>query len=297
MADPDYEKLGAFYLGRPYDAEADELGPQPFLYDAKDLTTHAVILGMTGSGKTGLAVTLLEEAAIDGIPIIAIDPKGDLPNLMLTFPQLRPEDFRPWISEADAARKGRSPDEHAKATADLWRNGLGEWDQKPARIGRFAKASERVIYTPGSRAGVPVSALGSFAPPRSGDGRGRETRARDERGVGVVGPARYRCRSDPQPRAHPPFESLPARLGSGPGPRPADADPPDPGSADRTRRRPRPRQLLPAEGSLRTGDDAEQSARVAGLRGVDRGPASRHAEDPLRPEGTATLDLLDRAPQ
>jgi hypothetical protein len=161
----DYEKLGAFYLGRRYDFETDEVQPEPILYDAKDLTTHAVCVGMTGSGKTGLGVVLLEEALIDGIPVIAIDPKGDLGNLMLTFPKLRPEDFEPWIDEGEAARAGRTKSEHARFTADLWKKGLGKWDQKPARISKFAKSAERTLYTPGSRVGNPISVLKSFAAP------------------------------------------------------------------------------------------------------------------------------------
>jgi hypothetical protein len=120
---------------------------------------------MTGSGKTGLGITLLEEAAIDGLPVIAIDPKGDLGNLLLTFPRLRPADFRPWIDEGEATRQGRTPDEHARATATLWRDGLAEWGQSPARITRFAGAVDRVIYTPGSHAGRPLSVLGSLAAP------------------------------------------------------------------------------------------------------------------------------------
>ncbi len=161
----DYEKLGAFYLGRRHDVESDQSQPEPILYDAKDLTTHAVCVGMTGSGKTGLGVVLLEEALIDGIPVIAIDPKGDLGNLMLTFPKLRPEDFEPWIDAGEAARAGRSPGEHARFTAELWKKGLAEWDQKPARIAKFAKSAERTLYTPGSRIGNPISVLKSFAAP------------------------------------------------------------------------------------------------------------------------------------
>ena len=161
-----YEKLGAFYLGRPYSLDSQESdSTQPLLYDSKDLTTHAVCVGMTGSGKTGLGVTLIEEAAIDGIPVIAIDPKGDLGNLLLTFPSLRAEDFRPWIDEADAARQGRTSDEHARWTADLWRQGLKDWGQSAARIGLFEGAVERTIYTPGSQTGVPISVLDSFAKP------------------------------------------------------------------------------------------------------------------------------------
>ena len=143
-----YEKLGAFYLGRRYDLAANRVASdEALLYDAKDLCTHAVIVGMTGSGKTGLAVTLLEEAAIDGIPIIAIDPKGDLGNLLLTFPSLDAASFRPWIDEAEAARRGHTPDAEAQAVADRWRAGLAEWDQAPDRIECFDDAAATEIYT------------------------------------------------------------------------------------------------------------------------------------------------------
>src|SRR5436853_1208716 len=108
-----YEKLGAFYLGRPYDAARGEAAPAPLLYDSRDLLTHAVSVGMTGSGKTGLCLSLVEEAAIDGVPVIAIDPKGDVSNLLLTFPRLRPEDFRSWIDEDEARRAGVTPDAFA----------------------------------------------------------------------------------------------------------------------------------------------------------------------------------------
>jgi len=162
----DYEKLGVFYLGRRFDPRAGRaLAGEPLLYDAKDLVTHAVIVGMTGSGKTGLAISLIEEAAIDGIPVIAIDPKGDLGNLLLAFPELAPADFRPWVDPAEAAREHRTPDEQAAELARRWREGLAEWDQDPERVARFAAAAERVIYTPGSTAGRPLAALRSFAPP------------------------------------------------------------------------------------------------------------------------------------
>src|SRR6476620_12310822 len=120
----DFEKLGVFYLGREYDLKGKASKERLLLYDSKDLVTHAVCVGMTGSGKTGLCISLLEEAAIDNIPAIIIDPKGDLTNLLLTFPDLKPEDFRPWINENDAARKGVSSDEYATQQADLWRTGL-----------------------------------------------------------------------------------------------------------------------------------------------------------------------------
>lgn len=162
----DYEKLGTFYLGREYDLRNKELQDELVLYDSKDLVTHGVVLGMTGSGKTGLCMALLEEAIIDGIPAVIIDPKGDIANLMLTFPDLKGEDFRPWINEDDAAKKGKTPDEFAQAQADMWRKGLGDWGQSPDRIQKLRDAAEVTIYTPGSNAGIPVSILSSLdAPP------------------------------------------------------------------------------------------------------------------------------------
>jgi len=162
----DYERLGAFYLGREYDLATKELQDELVLYDSKDLVTHGVVLGMTGSGKTGLCIALLEEAAIDGIPAIIIDPKGDIANLMLAFPELRGEDFRPWINEEDATRKGKSPDEFAQAQADLWKKGLGEWGQDGGRVRKFTECVDINVFTPGSNAGLPVSILSSFeAPP------------------------------------------------------------------------------------------------------------------------------------
>jgi len=160
----DFERLGSFYLGRLL-RDDGSVGPEPLLYEAKDLTTHAVCLGMTGSGKTGLCVSLLEEAGLDGIPALAIDPKGDLGNLLLTFPSLSPEEFRPWIDETEAARAGRSPEEHAVATAEHWRRGLAESGQDGARIRRLRESADLALYTPGSRAGRPLSVLRSLAAP------------------------------------------------------------------------------------------------------------------------------------
>ncbi|MBN2420592.1 MAG: DUF87 domain-containing protein [Deltaproteobacteria bacterium] len=161
----DFEKLGLFYLGKEYDLETGGLREKPVLYESKDLTTHAVCVGMTGSGKTGLCISLLEEALIDGIPAIVIDPKGDICNLLLTFPDLRPEDFRPWINESDARNKGLSPDEYARKQADLWGKGLSQWGQGRDRIDRLKNAGEIKIYTPGSSAGNRVSVMKSFAAP------------------------------------------------------------------------------------------------------------------------------------
>lgn len=161
----DFEKLGVFYLGRPYDLRDKKPKDGLLLYDSKDLVTHAVCVGMTGSGKTGLCLALLEEGVIDGIPAIVIDPKGDLANLLLTFPDLKPEDFAPWINEDDAQKKGLSATDYAAQQAALWEKGLADWGQDRARIKRLRDAAEFRIYTPGSNAGIPVSVLKSFATP------------------------------------------------------------------------------------------------------------------------------------
>lgn len=161
----DFEKLGLFYLGREYDLETGKTADTPVLYDSRDLVTHAVCVGMTGSGKTGLCIGLLEEALLDGVPVIAIDPKGDLGNLLLTFPGLSGAEFRPWIDEEEARRAGSTPEAFAAAQAETWSKGLAQWGQDGRRIQRLRDAADFAIYTPGSRAGLPVSVLSSFAEP------------------------------------------------------------------------------------------------------------------------------------
>jgi hypothetical protein len=164
----DFEKLGLFYLGRGYDPKTSRAQDDLVLYKSKDLTTHAVCVGMTGSGKTGLCLTLLEEAAIDGIPAIAIDPKGDLGNLLLTFPDLKPDDFRPWVDPSEAARQGITPEQLADKTAKTWQEGLAQWGEDGARIARLRSAVDMNIYTPASSAGIPLTVLRSFtAPPQA----------------------------------------------------------------------------------------------------------------------------------
>lgn len=161
----DYEKLGVFYLGKEYDELKNKLLENLILYDSKDLTTHALCVGMTGSGKTGLCIGILEEAAIDKIPAIIIDPKGDLSNLLLTFPDLKPGDFKNWISEEEAAKKGITLDQLAEKKASDWEKGLESWGENKDRIKKLKESADFEIYTPGSNAGKQVSVLSSLDPP------------------------------------------------------------------------------------------------------------------------------------
>ncbi|MDW7773457.1 MAG: DUF87 domain-containing protein [Desulfobulbaceae bacterium] len=159
-----FEKMDLFYLG----AELDSAGGKsnlPLLLKNKNLTTHAVIIGMTGSGKTGLGIGLLEEAALDRMPAIVIDPKGDMANLMLMFPEMRPEDFLPWIDEHQAGQKGLTREELARKTADTWKKGIAAWGQDGERITRLRKSVDMAVYTPGSTAGRSVSVLDGFDVP------------------------------------------------------------------------------------------------------------------------------------
>ena len=160
-----FEKLGAFYLGRGFDLNDQELRDDLLMYDAKDLCTHALCVGMTGSGKTGLCLSLLEEAAIDGIPAICVDPKGDLGNLLLSFPDFDPGDYKPWLEEGEATRKGMSLDELAESKAKLWKDGLASWGQDGERIRKFKESVDVSIYTPGSTIGLPITVLRSFNAP------------------------------------------------------------------------------------------------------------------------------------
>lgn len=159
-----YELPACFYLGRGVDAESGQPQSELILVDAKDFSTHAVIVGMTGSGKTGLGIALLEEAALDGVPALIVDPKGDLTNLLLTFPELRPEDFAPWLPPPAVGEGSDSPTRAAAAAAN-WSAGLAEWGMDGARIARLRAAAEFKVYTPGSNAGTPISILGGLAAP------------------------------------------------------------------------------------------------------------------------------------
>lgn len=155
-----------FYLGREFDLGSGQTTQQEVRYDPDDLTTHGVVVGMTGSGKTGLSVDLLEEAALAGIPAILIDPKGDITNLLLHFPNLSPEEFQPWIDPAEARRQETTPEQLAQDTAQLWQQGLQEWGIPTERLAQVAGAVQYAVYTPGSTSGIPISILSSLeAPP------------------------------------------------------------------------------------------------------------------------------------
>lgn len=158
-----------FYLGARVDPQTHAvIRDAPVYYDARDLTTHAVILGMTGSGKTGLGIVLLEEAAIDGIPQLIIDPKGDITNMLLAFPDLTAESFGPWVNPDDALRADQSPKEHASVVAERWQEGLARWGITNDRVQAYRRAARFSIYTPGSHAGLPISILQSFSAPLEG---------------------------------------------------------------------------------------------------------------------------------
>jgi hypothetical protein len=156
---------GKLYLGREYDLKKGEVTDKPVLYDARHLTTHGIILGMTGSGKTGLGMILLEELLLQGTPVLILDPKGDICNLLLTFPELRPEDFRPWVDLEGARRRGVGVEEYAAQMANKWREGLSDWGISGERIRQLRQAAEFTIFTPGSNAGQPVDVLHFFERP------------------------------------------------------------------------------------------------------------------------------------
>ena len=158
-----YEKLGLFYMGRDVDEDTMEPTEVLTLLKNKNFTTHAAIIGMTGSGKTGLGIGIIEEAAIDNIPSIVIDPKGDMGDLCLTDPEFSPAAFEPWVKD-EAAAKGEEPVKYAEKTAKIWKEGLESWDQDVSRVEIFSNV-RKTIYTPGSSAGVSINIMASMEVP------------------------------------------------------------------------------------------------------------------------------------
>ena len=173
-----------FYMGRTFNNQTNKLGDDVVYYDSRDLTTHSIVVGMTGSGKTGLCVTMLEEAILDNIPAIIIDPKGDITNLALTFPDLMPQDFQPFIHQDDARRAGMDINTYAADVAQGWRDGLAQWGIVQDRVRWLKSATQLSIYTPGSDAGLPISILASLRAPRF-NWQGQEEALR-ERIAGLV---------------------------------------------------------------------------------------------------------------
>ena len=160
-----YEKLGLFYLGKEIDIKSGEQTDELLLVKNKNLTTHAAIIGMTGSGKTGLGISMIEEAVLDKIPSIIIDPKGDMGNLLLAFDDFNPKKFEPWVDEGEAEKKGMSVEEYAQATAQKWEHGILSANQNRDRVKRYVNGADFTIFTPGSASGIPISALSSFDAP------------------------------------------------------------------------------------------------------------------------------------
>ncbi len=165
---------GELFIGESIDADSGDRTGTPILLDSADFTTHGVIVGMTGSGKTGLGVVLLEEALLSGVPVLAIDPKGDLGNLALTFPNLAASDFEPWMDEGTARVQKTTTADMAASTAELWKNGLGSWGMDGSDVATLSEAATPVIYTPGSTHGVPVNALGRLSVPATDDPGARQ---------------------------------------------------------------------------------------------------------------------------
>jgi hypothetical protein len=292
-----YEKLGAFYLGRLRDPATGERRDDLLLYDSRDLTTHGVIIGMTGSGKTGLAIGLLEEAAMDRIPVIAIDPKGDLANLLLTFPDLAPEDFRPWVNEDVARQKGQEPDDFAREQAELWRKGLEGWGQDGDRIRRMREQADLAIYTPGSAAGRQVSVLRSFAVPSAAvladpDALRDRIQSTVTSLLALMG-----IQADPiRSREHILLSTFSRTRGNTAAPSSWAAHRGDPAPALHPRRGHGARELLPVEGPLRPGAPVERAPRVArDSRPGWRGSRSTFRRSCTRPTGSRGVTIFSIA--
>ena len=272
--------MAELFVGGLVDPTTHERTGTDVRLKTEDLTTHGVIVGMTGSGKTGLGVVLIEEVLRAGVPALLIDPKGDLTNLCLTFPRLEPADFLPWIDPAQAKTAGMTPDQLAAEQATAWREGLAGWGYGPEQIAALRAATDITIYTPGSKAGVPVNLVGSLQAPSTDDD---EIIADEIDGyvsglLGLVGIA-----ADPlSSREHILLANLiqhswsagtsldlAALAGHGAATAHAQA------------RRARPRAVLPGGRPGCAGDEAERPAGLTSLRRMGRRAAARRAITPL----------------
>ena len=290
----DFEKLGLFYLGRKYDPGTSKASDELVLYDSKDLVTHALIVGMTGSGKTGLGVALIEEAAIDGVPVIVIDPKGDLTNLLLTFPNLLPGDFKPWVDEDEARRAGKSPDDFAADQAARWKKGLADWGEDGARIQKLRDTVDMAIYTPGSTIGTPVSVLRSFTKPDVDDDELLRERVQT-----TISSVLALAGIDAEPvksREHILLSTiLLAAWQAGESPDLAtliERVQQPPMTADRRHGR---RLVLPAERPLRLRDVDQHAARLTRLRDLDSGRSARRRGVPAHRAGKPRVSIFTLA--
>ena len=153
-----------FYLGKLFSRTDKSLG-EPFLLDPGDLTTHGIIIGMTGSGKTGLSVGMIEEALKARIPVIVIDPKGDMGNLALAFDRLAPDQFEPWVDRDEASREGKTVAQLAADAAASWQKGLADWGLQPSDVASYAANHRTRVYTPGATAGIPLNLIDSREAP------------------------------------------------------------------------------------------------------------------------------------
>jgi hypothetical protein len=131
------------------------------------LLTHGVIVGMTGSGKTGLLMVLIEEALRSEVPVIMIDIKGDLPNLMLTFPNMSAEEFEPWIDDTGNRTPGHARSQAAESVARTWAQKLADWQLGPSDVADFRARVAPRLFTPGMLAGEPLHVLSGLEQPSS----------------------------------------------------------------------------------------------------------------------------------
>ena len=262
------------------------------MYDARNLTTHGVIVGMTGSGKTGLSIALLEEAAIDGIPAVIIDPKGDLTNLLLQFPDLVAAEFAEWLNPDDARQKNLSVDEYAQQLSERWRQGLIDSKQTPDRAREMSQRHRLPHLHARQRGGPALSILRTFAAPKAKlplEDLNQKINATATALLGLSGitadPMQSREHVLDRPVAQP-------RLEQRQGPRPAQPDQGDPDAVDPHRRRLQPGDVLPRQGALEVRLAAEQHAGLADVRHLDAGRAARPGQHALPQRPAATPDLL-----